>query len=117
VNPARSKPRPASQTRTAASQLPGTAAAVAEGFRREAIFVLQKGFVRVERAHLGRGIAIARRGPGDIFGEMSFLEGGGASASVVADEDVEVAIIEGARLNSLLVSVPGLATGFYQSLA
>jgi extracellular factor (EF) 3-hydroxypalmitic acid methyl ester biosynthesis protein len=90
---------------------------LAEGFRRQAIFLLRKGFVRVERAYLGRGIVIARRGPGDVFGEMSFLEGGGASATVVADEDVEVAVIEGADLNALLASVPGFATRFYQSLA
>jgi extracellular factor (EF) 3-hydroxypalmitic acid methyl ester biosynthesis protein len=90
---------------------------LAEGSPRKVIVLLRKGFVRVERAYLGRGIAIARGGPGDIFGEMSFLEGGGASASVVADEYVEVDVIEGADVNTLLASVPGFATRFYQSLA
>lgn len=90
---------------------------IAEGFRPQALFLLKEGFVRVERAHVGRSIAIARRGPGDIFGEMSFLDGGGASASVVADEDVEVAVIDAGKLDSLLVSVSGLDTRFYQSLA
>lgn len=90
---------------------------LAEGSRRQAIFLIQQGFVRVERAHLGQGIAVARRGPGDVFGEMAFVEGDSASASVIADEDVQVAVIDGADVHALLASVPGLATRFYQSLA
>ena len=90
---------------------------IAEGSRRQAIYLLQQGFVRVERAHLGQGIAVARRGPGEVFGEMAFVEGDSASASVIADEDVQVAVIDGADIQALLASVPGLATRFYQSLA
>jgi extracellular factor (EF) 3-hydroxypalmitic acid methyl ester biosynthesis protein len=88
-----------------------------EGSRRQALYFLRQGFARVERAHLGRGIAVARMGPGEVFGEVSFLEDAGASASVVADEDVEVDILERAHLYSLLGSVPGLAARFYQALA
>jgi CRP-like cAMP-binding protein len=90
---------------------------LAEGSRSQAIFVLQQGFVRIERAHLGQGIAMARRGPGEVFGEMSFVERDSASASVIADEEVQVAVIDGADIQALLASVPGLATRFYQSLA
>jgi extracellular factor (EF) 3-hydroxypalmitic acid methyl ester biosynthesis protein len=90
---------------------------LAEGSRTQAIFLVLRGFVRVERSHLGQGIAIARRGPG-VFGDISFVDGGAVSASVIADvDDVEVAVIDGALINSLLMSVPGLATRFYQSLA
>lgn len=88
-----------------------------EGSRRQAIFVIRKGMVRVERSFLEKGIAVARLGPGSVFGEMAFLEETGASASVVADEDVEVDIIEGAALQGLLTSYPDLATRFYRSLA
>jgi extracellular factor (EF) 3-hydroxypalmitic acid methyl ester biosynthesis protein len=90
---------------------------LAEGSRRRAIFLLERGFVRVERAHLGQGIAVARRAPGEVFGEMGFVEGDSASASVIADEDVQVAVIDGADIQALLASVPGFATRFYQSLA
>ena len=90
---------------------------IAEGSRRRAIFLLEQGFVRVERAHLGQGIAVARRGPGEVFGEMGFVEGDRASASVIADGDVQVAVVDGADIQALLASVPGLATRFYQSLA
>jgi hypothetical protein len=81
------------------------------------MYLLRDGFVRIERAYLGQAIAVARRGPGEFFGEMSFLESGVASASAVADCDVEVAIVSTADVQSLLASVSGFATRFYQSLA
>ena len=91
---------------------------LAEGSQRQAIFVLQKGHTRVERAYFGKGVPVGRMGPGEVFGEVSFLEAAGASATVVADEDgVDVDVIEGARVHALLASDPGLSTRFYQSLA
>lgn len=88
-----------------------------EGSRRQAIFVIRSGIVGVEVAHLGRGVAIRQLGPGEVFGEMSFLESAAASASVFAREDVDLDIVEGTYVHSLLASVPGLAARFYQSLA
>ncbi len=82
-----------------------------------ALFVIHRGFARVERNEQGSGIAISSLGPGEIFGEMSFLEGTGASASVVADDAVEVDMIDGSAVQSLLVSDPGLSARFYRSLA
>jgi len=90
---------------------------LAEGSRRQAMFLLLQGFVRIERAYLGQGIAIARRAAGEFFGEMSFLEDGVASASVVADGTIEVAVIDGADIHALLASIPGFAARFYESLA
>jgi hypothetical protein len=48
---------------------------------------------------------------------MSFLENTGASASVIADEAVEVSVIDEIRVRSLLESVPGFAIRFYKTLA
>lgn len=90
---------------------------LAEGSTEQAIFLIRRGTVRVERDHLGSGVPFARLEAGEVFGEMSFLENTGASASVVADERVEVDVIDGPHVQALLVSVPGLATRFYQSLA
>jgi hypothetical protein len=59
---------------------------LAKGAQRRAIFIIEQGVVRVEREP---GSVIARRGPGVVFGEMSFLENKGASAAVIADSDVE----------------------------
>ncbi|MBT3536571.1 MAG: cyclic nucleotide-binding domain-containing protein [Rhodospirillaceae bacterium] len=88
-----------------------------EGDRRRRLFVILSGSCRVERGHLGKGIVIASLGMNEFFGDMSFLEGNGASAFVIADEAVEVLIISSDTINALLFSVPGLATRFYQSLA
>ena len=89
---------------------------IAQGSRPQGIFIVRSGYVRVERAHLGHGIAVTRLSAGDVIGEMSFLNSERATASVVADEDVQADLIERENLDSLLVSVPSLATRFYRSL-
>ncbi|MCC0175530.1 cyclic nucleotide-binding domain-containing protein [Waterburya agarophytonicola K14] len=88
-----------------------------EGRLSGAIYLVRKGIVRVERAASGRDVAIAFLEPGDIFGEMSFLESVPTSAAVVAQEEVEVCVLSEQNLYSLLTSVPGLSDRFYQSLA
>ena len=85
-----------------------------KGSLRRAIFVIEKGTVRVER---NPGTVLARRGQGAVFGEVSFLDNSGASASVVADGDVDVSVIEESNLNQILSATPALATRFYQTLA
>lgn len=88
-----------------------------EGSARQSLFIILDGSVQVERAGLGRGIELATLGPGDLFGEMSFLEGAPSSADVVCKEVAEILIIEGQQVLSRLQSVPGLASRSYQSLA
>ena len=89
-----------------------------EGTQRAALFVVRNGSARIERAHFGRGVAFGRLGAGDIFGESTFLDASPANVSVIADEDdVAVDVLDGQIVQSLLVSVPGLAPRFYQSLA
>jgi len=88
-----------------------------EGSKMRAIFVLDRGYASIESSDRGRGIRLNQIGPGEIFGEVSFLEEEGASASVIAEEDAQVKIIDETQLQSLLNSVPGLSARFYQSLA
>ena len=90
---------------------------VQEGRLSQAIYLVRKGMVRVERAASGRDVAIAFLEPGEVFGEMSFLEGIPTSAAVIAQEEVEVCVLNEQNLYSLLTSVPGLSDRFYQSLA
>jgi extracellular factor (EF) 3-hydroxypalmitic acid methyl ester biosynthesis protein len=88
-----------------------------EGSQRNALHIILEGGARVERRHLGKRIVVATLAADDLFGEISFLEELGASASVVASSRTRVLSIGGRRLNSLLQSVPGLGARFYQSLA
>jgi CRP-like cAMP-binding protein len=84
------------------------------GEQPQAMYLISKGQVRIEQRP---GRVLAYHGPGAVFGEMSFLQGKEASASVIAVDKVEIRIMHLIHVNSLLNSVPGLATRFYQTLA
>jgi CRP-like cAMP-binding protein len=60
---------------------------------------------------------VAQIGPGEICGEMAFLEGGAASATVTADQDVTAVAIDWTALADLFELFPHLASRFYRSLA
>jgi len=84
------------------------------GEQSQALYLINKGQVQVEQRS---GRVLAYHGSGAVFGEVSFLQGREASASVIAVDNVEVHIMHLMHVNSLLNSVPGLATRFYQTLA
>ena len=86
-----------------------------ERHRSRAVYVLLKGRVAVEKDHLGVGVVVDELRPGAVFGEVSYLDGSPASASIVAREEVEVFVLD--ELDDLLTSDPALASGFYRSLA
>ncbi|HEX3313327.1 MAG TPA: cyclic nucleotide-binding domain-containing protein, partial [Gemmataceae bacterium] len=90
---------------------------LAEGTVGHDLFLLRTGYVRVERSDSGAGIALARFGPGQVFGEMAFVEETVGAASVIADEDVEVDAFDRAELRALLDADAGFAARFYRSLA
>lgn len=85
-----------------------------KGLPPQAIYIIEKGKVRIERA---KGDVIARRGQGAVFGEMSFVEGKETSATVVADEKVEVSVIDNVHVEALLEADKEFAIRFYKTLA
>ena len=88
-----------------------------EGCSYQSIYILKQGLVRVERATSEKGVAIAFLQPGDIFGDMSFLEEVFTSARIIAETEAEIFIIKKIALDSLLKSSSELSHRFYQSLA
>ena len=88
-----------------------------EGEERNALFLIHKGSVRVERTHLDFRYEISHLGEGQIFGEMGFVEGFVASADVVASEPVEVDVVAAATVATLSEQDPGFAGRFFHSLA
>lgn len=89
------------------------------GQQQTNLYIIVKGEVKVQRDH-GEGfvIELSRHGPGEIFGDMSFLEGQAASASVVAaDAEVLAFVISHDHIHRLTQSNPLFAGHFYQSLA
>jgi extracellular factor (EF) 3-hydroxypalmitic acid methyl ester biosynthesis protein len=78
------------------------------------IYLLLKGSARVQIPSQPAPRII---GPGEICGEMSFLEDAAASASVVADGELEAYYLDRSALESLFELFPHLASRFYRSVA
>src|SRR5580658_9940316 len=78
------------------------------------IYLVLKGTAKVQISSRTSSTAI---GPGQICGEMSFLEDAPASANVVAEGDVEAYHLDRPALQSLFELFPHLASRFYRSLA
>jgi extracellular factor (EF) 3-hydroxypalmitic acid methyl ester biosynthesis protein len=85
-----------------------------EHHRSSAIYVVISGRVVVEKDHRGAAVGLDELRPGAVFGEVSFLDGSPATASIVAREPVDVFILD--ELDALLASDPALAFGFYRSM-
>jgi CRP/FNR family cyclic AMP-dependent transcriptional regulator len=81
--------------------------------RANGIYLLLKGSARVQIAQRG----LPGIGPGEICGEMSFLEDAPVSASVIAEGDVEAYYLDRPTLTNLFELFPHLASRFYRSLA
>jgi CRP-like cAMP-binding protein len=85
-----------------------------EGEQYQRIYQLSDGMCNV----LVGGKHIAELKPGAMFGELTFLVGGGATASIVAQSDtVTVVFVERLRLQKLFDANPQLAGKFYKFLA
>jgi len=81
----------------------GTVLTKQGGLGLEFLLILEGG-ARVERD----GKVIARLGPGDVFGEMSLIDGLPRSATVIAESPTVLLVIQARSFRSLLDTVPGL---------
>lgn len=90
---------------------------VREGDVHHAIYVIREGEVRVEKGSTGFPLELARLGPGQIFGEMSFIDGVPASANIVANSIVETYVIDRMLMKPLLKAYPSIYGRFFHSLA
>jgi len=84
------------------------------GKQTRVVYLLLKGNARVDDSTHGR---IALLEPGEVCGEMAFLENGQASATVVAVDEVEAYALEWSALTDLFELFPHLGSRFYRSLA
>ncbi|MGH7400157.1 MAG: Crp/Fnr family transcriptional regulator [Candidatus Rokuibacteriota bacterium] len=76
-------------------------------------FLLVDGTARVEVSAEKR--VLLR--PGEFFGEMSLLDGGPRSATVVADTPVRLLVISRRHFSALLKEVPGLTQALLTTLS
>lgn len=84
-----------------------------EGHLGHEFVLIVEGTARAVR----NGQTVAEMGPGDFFGEMSMIDGGGRSATVVAETEMEVIVVDGRAFWPLLQTVPGLAHAVIEVLA
>lgn len=89
---------------------------LAQGSRRRGIFIVRRGSARVTQSVRGVVRDIVDLVEGDVFGELSFIENSGATASVTAGPGCEVDVIAPEHIYELL-GTEGFASGFYHSLA
>jgi CRP/FNR family cyclic AMP-dependent transcriptional regulator len=86
---------------------------VTEGARNEQLFVILDGSVRVVRG----GRAVARMSAGDFFGEISLLDGGPRTATVVAEGPVRCLVLLRKEFQEILGEMPPVAAKTLRSLA
>ncbi len=78
---------------------------VREGERGHELYIVVSGAASVRR----RGRRIATLGPGDHFGELAVLNPAPRTATVTADEPMEILILGTREFGALLDDVPALA--------
>lgn len=86
---------------------------IQQGKQTRMVYLLVKGRVTIESS----GAKIAQIGPGQICGEMAFLEDTLASATATVDQDVEAYALSWSASSDLFELFPHLASRFYRSLA
>ncbi|MBD1825734.1 cyclic nucleotide-binding domain-containing protein [Cyanobacteria bacterium FACHB-DQ100] len=82
-----------------------------------AVYLLLDGTVGIDISIAGQTRELAKRGKGDILGEISFVDGGVASASVRAVDETWVLRISQAQLAMKLQEDAAFAGRFYQATA
>jgi CRP-like cAMP-binding protein len=91
---------------------------IREGGWGDSIYIIRRGEASVELAGTGSRTIVADLGPGDVCGEMAFIEQAKASAAVIAkSEEVQADQISARALAEILEAFPRLSSRFYRSLA
>jgi CRP/FNR family transcriptional regulator, cyclic AMP receptor protein len=85
----------------------------AEGAGGHEFMVITDGKARVETA----GVTLATLAPGDFFGEISLLDGGPRTATVVAETDLTAEVIGQREFGALIERAPHLAKSLLAGLA
>jgi CRP-like cAMP-binding protein len=86
---------------------------IEEGEEGDALFLILSGRVSVRKG----AVTVAEQGPRAYFGELALLDGEPRSATVVADEDVTVAVLGVRMFRTLLREFPDMTLELLAGLA
>jgi CRP/FNR family cyclic AMP-dependent transcriptional regulator len=81
------------------------------------LYIVESGMFKVYEDEKGEEFVLALLNPGDVFGELSFLDGSPRSASVRAQSDGILLKLERSAIPSLVLKNPYAATRLLFSLA
>lgn len=88
-----------------------------EGDHGDEMFLVRAGSIVVSKGVTGRvEQVLARMGPGDFFGEMALFDRSPRSATIQADTDVTLLLLDRDALARLTADSPRAAAAFFQSL-
>lgn len=82
---------------------------VEEGALGDCVYLLLNGQVEVSKRSGERDVSIARRGPGEIIGELAVIQGGSRAATVRATKETQVLRISSELFEETLLPSPGVA--------
>ena len=89
-----------------------------EGENSDRVAALMSGRVKVAvNTEDGREVVLSLRGPGDLLGDLSFLDGEPRSATAMAVEDVRAVVLSSAEFRSFLEAWPHAALLLLQMLS
>ena len=92
------------------ARYPAGAEIFSEGERSDRVLLVREGRVRVvARAPSGTEVQLAERGPGELLGELSGIDGRPRSASVLALEDVTGLVVPLRAFRGFLMDHPRVA--------
>lgn len=88
-----------------------------EGEDGEEMFIVLRGSIVISKPVTGRvEQVLARIGPGDFFGEMSLFDRSPRSATVQADSDVTLLVLDREAMRRLTELSPRAAAAFFHAL-
>ena len=88
-----------------------------EGDHGDEMFLVRAGSIVVSKGVTGRvEQVLARMGPGDFFGEMALFDRSPRSATIQADTEVTLLVLDREALARLTTDSPRAAAAFFQSL-
>ena len=91
---------------------------VSQGDDSADLFLIEKGRLKASAANAnGDEVVLSIMGPGDVFGEMSLLDGMPRSATVETLEPCQVMVIESQAFQALLREIPSLAASLMKVMA
>jgi CRP/FNR family transcriptional regulator, cyclic AMP receptor protein len=88
-----------------------------EGDTGDEMFLVRSGSLVISKGVTGRvEQVLARVGPGDFFGEMALFDRSPRSATIQADSDTMLLVLDRAGLSKLTEVSPRAAAAFFESL-